>query len=166
MEAVRLSKFQSISQLCSDWWELTDEEEYSLVKFERIYKEEKQKKELRCMIAFELLVVAVVNYFTSSPELIRPTHLQLNQVKNMINIVHQNFMIAVELVLSKLPIETLQNVWATQLQGIVKAKKAKRGGGALNPNKKSDVSLQIRQNNENIANILKNLARQGNVQHP
>jgi len=28
MDALRQTKLTAISQLCSDWWELTDEEEY------------------------------------------------------------------------------------------------------------------------------------------
>lgn len=54
---------------------MTDEDEYSLVKFEKAYKEEKTKKELRVMLVLEILAVAVANYFTNAPELIRPTHL-------------------------------------------------------------------------------------------
>lgn len=61
--------------MCSDWWELTDEDEYSLSKFEKVFKEEKTKKELRFMMVLEILAIAVANYFTSTPELIRPTHL-------------------------------------------------------------------------------------------
>ena len=34
VDNLRQSKFQSVSQLCSDWWELTDEDEYSVAKFE------------------------------------------------------------------------------------------------------------------------------------
>lgn len=39
-------------------------------------------------MVLEILSIAIVNYFTSAPELIRPTHLQLNQVKNLVNYVH------------------------------------------------------------------------------
>jgi hypothetical protein len=46
-EGLRQSKLQSVSQLCSDWWELTDEDDYSVAKFEKVFKEEKTKKELK-----------------------------------------------------------------------------------------------------------------------
>jgi uncharacterized membrane protein YwzB len=78
VENLRQSKFQSVSQLCSDWWELTDEDEYSIAKFEKAFKDDKAKKELRVMIVLEILAVAVANYFTNAPELIRPTHIQLS----------------------------------------------------------------------------------------
>ena len=73
-----------VSQYCSDWWELTDEDEYGICKFEKAIKEEKSKKEVKVMMVLEILAVAAANYFTSSPELIRPTHLQLSQVKNLL----------------------------------------------------------------------------------
>jgi hypothetical protein len=40
------------------------------------------------MIVLEILAVAVANYFTNAPELIRPTHIQLSQVKNLLTYVH------------------------------------------------------------------------------
>lgn len=43
--------------------------------FQKVFKEEKSKKELRAMMVLEILAIAVANYFTSTPELIRPTHL-------------------------------------------------------------------------------------------
>lgn len=44
-------------------------------KFEKAYKEEKTKKEIKIMCVLEILAVAVANYFTNAPELIKPTHL-------------------------------------------------------------------------------------------
>jgi hypothetical protein len=82
---------------------LTDEEDYTLVKFEKALKEEKSKKEVKIQMVLEILAVAVANYFTNAPELVRPTHLQLNQVKSLISYVHQNFLNAIELVLSRMP---------------------------------------------------------------
>lgn len=54
---------------------MTDEDEYSISKFEKAFKEEKTKKELKVMMVLEILAVAVANYFTNAPELMRPTHL-------------------------------------------------------------------------------------------
>jgi uncharacterized membrane protein YwzB len=75
MENLRQSKLTTISQLCSDWWELTDEDVYQISNFEKVYKDEKAKKEIKMMMVLEILAIAVANYFTSTPELIRPTHL-------------------------------------------------------------------------------------------
>jgi hypothetical protein len=78
IDSLRHQKLTAISQLCSDWWELTDEDEYQISKFEKVYKEEKTKKEIKMMMVLEILAISVTNYFTSTPELIRPTNLQVN----------------------------------------------------------------------------------------
>ena len=75
------AKLSSISQLCSDWWELTDEDEYQVSKFEKVYKDEKTKKEIKCMMVLEILAISVANYFTSTPELFRPTPAQITAVR-------------------------------------------------------------------------------------
>jgi hypothetical protein len=54
---------------------MTDEDEYSISKFEKAFKEEKTKKEIKVLMVLEILAVAVANYFTNAPELMRPTHL-------------------------------------------------------------------------------------------
>lgn len=71
----------NISQLCSDWWECTDEDDYAVSKFNKAYRDERARKEIKQMMALEILSVAIVNYFTSSPEIFRPNPTQLQQVK-------------------------------------------------------------------------------------
>lgn len=46
-----------------------------MAKFEKLLKEEKTKKEIKNLMVLEILSIAVANYFTSAPELMRPTHL-------------------------------------------------------------------------------------------
>lgn len=103
-------------------------------------------------MVLEILAIAVANYFTSTPELIRPTHLQLNQVRNLLSLVHQNFMQVADLILSKLP-ENLHNNYANQLANILKHKRAKKG------KKNEGFIVTMRANNENLMNLLKNLVR-------
>lgn len=88
IDTLKHQKLGSISQLCSDWWELTDEDEYQISKFEKVYKEEKCKKEIKMTMVLEILAISVTNYFTSTPELIRPTNLQINQVKSLLTYLH------------------------------------------------------------------------------
>ena len=78
----------NISQLCSDWWEYTDEDEYTIAKFQKAFRDEKARKEIKQMMGQEILSIAIVNYFTSSPEIFRPTSTQLNQVKSLLGSVH------------------------------------------------------------------------------
>jgi hypothetical protein len=65
----------NISQLCSDWWELTDEDDYSIAKFEKAIIDDKTKRDFKMMMTLEILSIAVVNYYTSSPDVLKPTHL-------------------------------------------------------------------------------------------
>ena len=77
-EALKKNNIGVISQLCSDWWELTDEDDYAVSKFQAAYKDERAKKDIKQMMALEILSIAVVNYFTSSPEIFKPTNVQLS----------------------------------------------------------------------------------------
>jgi len=73
-DALKKNNVGVISQLCSDWWELTDEDDYAVSKFQAAYKDERAKKDIKQMMALEILSIAVVNYFTSSPEIFKPTN--------------------------------------------------------------------------------------------
>jgi hypothetical protein len=44
------------------------------------------------MLQLEVLSVAIVNYFTSSIEIFKPSNIQLNQVKNLLACVQSNFL--------------------------------------------------------------------------
>jgi hypothetical protein len=61
--------------LCSDWWELTDEDEYCVAKFEKAIKDDRTKQQIKYQMTLEILSIAVVNYYTSSPDILKPTHL-------------------------------------------------------------------------------------------
>ena len=85
IDCLKTQKVNNISQLCSDWWELTDEDDYSIAKFEKAVKEERTKRDFKQMMTLEILSIAVVNYYTSSPDVLKPTHLQIQQVKNLLS---------------------------------------------------------------------------------
>jgi len=74
-DCLKKSNNSSISQMCSDWWELTDEDEYTVNNFSKVFNDERAKKELKQLICLEILSIAIVNYFTSSPEIFRPTNI-------------------------------------------------------------------------------------------
>jgi hypothetical protein len=61
--------------MCSDWWELTDEDEYAVNVFAKAFGDDRAKKEIKQLICLEILSIAVVNYFTSSPEIFRPSNI-------------------------------------------------------------------------------------------
>ena len=67
-----------MSQLCSEWWELTDEDDYTVAKFQKAFKDERARREIKQQMSIEILSIAIVNYFTSSPEIFRPSSSQLS----------------------------------------------------------------------------------------
>lgn len=73
----------------------------------------------------------------------------------MLNYVHQNLLNAIDLILSKLPSELLENQYAISLSNILKTKRGKKS------KKNEAVLVLLRSNNENLTNLLKNLVRQG-----
>ena len=70
-ECLKKSSVGNISQLCSEWWELTDEDDYTISKFYKVYKDEKSRREIKQQMSIEILSIAIVNYFTSSPEIFK-----------------------------------------------------------------------------------------------
>lgn len=77
-ECLKKNTVGQISQLCSDWWELTDEETYAVAQFTKAFNYDKAKKDLKTLMTLEILSVAVINYFTSCPEIFRPSQVQMN----------------------------------------------------------------------------------------
>ena len=100
---LKKNTFQNVSQLCSEWWEHTDEDDYTIAKFYKAYKEERSRREIKQQMSIEILSIAIVNYFTSSPEIFRPNSSQLNQVRALLSYVHQNFLAVTDFMFSKLP---------------------------------------------------------------
>lgn len=74
-DCLKKANISSISQMCSDWWELTDEDEYQVTAFIKAFNDDKCKRELKHLVSLEILSIAVVNYFTSSPEIFRPSNI-------------------------------------------------------------------------------------------
>lgn len=47
IDNLKVNKVNNISQLCSEWWELTDEDDYSVSKFEKSIKDDRVRKDIR-----------------------------------------------------------------------------------------------------------------------
>jgi hypothetical protein len=47
VDCLKTQKVNNISQLCSDWWELTDEDDYSIAKFEKAIKDDRTKRDFK-----------------------------------------------------------------------------------------------------------------------
>ena len=60
---LKKNNISNISQLCSDWWEYTDEDDYTINKFIKAYRDEKARREIKQQMALEILSIAIVNYY-------------------------------------------------------------------------------------------------------
>ena len=84
-DCLKKASITNISQMCSDWWELTDEDEYAVTNFAKQFNDERAKRDLKQLVCLEILSIAVVNYFTSSHEIFRPSNIQMNQVRSLLS---------------------------------------------------------------------------------
>ena len=86
-DCLKKNSVNSVSQLCSDWWELTDEDDYAVAQFQKAFKDDRAKRDLKQLMTLEILSIAIVNYFTSSPEIFKPSTVQMNQVRNLLGFI-------------------------------------------------------------------------------
>ena len=107
------------------------------------------------MMILEILSIAIVNYYTSSPDVLKPSHGQIQQVKNLLAFIQQNYLGVVEIILAKLPSELVQNQFVSQLQTIAKNKKQKK------KQTNEHFQMSLTQSNEHIINLLRGIIRQG-----
>jgi hypothetical protein len=75
-------------------------------------------------------------------------------LKNMMFYLHQNILILIEFILQRLPTNSTSNVWAHQLEKLVISKRAKKS-------KRNENLISLRQNNEIILSIIKNICQSG-----
>lgn len=63
----------------------------------------KWRDELKEQNILEILSIAMINYFTSAPELFKPSQQMFLQAKNLLTLVHLNFAYSVEMLVQKAP---------------------------------------------------------------
>ena len=77
-------------------------------------------------------------------------------MKNLLNVIQQNFIGVLEIMLAKLPADSInEGNLLPQLQNIVKIKRLKK------KNKADSLQTTISQMNDHITNLLKGIIRQG-----
>lgn len=102
------------------------------------------------MLSLEILSIAAVNYFLSSPEIYKPSQIQQNQVKNLLAQMYASFSLAAELLLQSMPSEMIQNQQANynKLNQVLQQRKKQR---------RKELQTTIKQGNEMITQTLKGL---------
>lgn len=112
-----------IDSLCEDWWEVT-QEETMLMNLGNVFKEPKFKAILKQATLCECATISIV--YVISLHLETPPTIILTLLRNMLLYVHQNFLVFIKLILTRLPQESRDNVWAHSLQMLIEEKGFKK----------------------------------------
>jgi hypothetical protein len=89
----------------------------------RIFKEQKYKDTLKLVNLCECVTISMV--YVISLHLETPPTIILTLLKNLLMYAHQNYLIIVKLILSRLPQESRDNVWAYTLKDLIESKNLK-----------------------------------------
>lgn len=125
-------KYADVALLCEEWWEITHENNLNYL--DRLFKDDATRRSLRMTIILQVISVTLCYALTSekSANLDRsqdflPTFSSANLtlLKNLLFYTHQNFLVIVEVIISRLPSESTQNIWAHSLQAILLNKSSK-----------------------------------------
>jgi len=142
-----LKVYKSNAYDFEEWWILTTGNTLSRV--HTLFRDEHVRKHIREAMVLEVVSVALAEFCFLIGS---PPSMMLTQVQNVMFYVHQNFLVVVSFLLSRLPTDNGANSWAQNLQLLIDAKRVKRA-------KRCDSNDLLRQNNEVISNIIKNVCR-------
>jgi CTD small phosphatase-like protein 2 len=141
------------AKICFEWWSFINHCDYHNKLFSFFISKFKDNEFARKVIVessiFEFLSF-IICYDSSSDNTIFLT--TVNLLKNLFYIIHQNYLIVCDIILSCLNEDSIVNLWSNKLQNVVFSKLTKRI-------KNGEHCLIIRQNNENICSSFKNIFR-------
>lgn len=134
---------------CLEWWTFYTYSDFSS-KLETLFHNNSQSKQIiHDSSVLELLSIILIY------ELIKDTKLSqniLNNMKNLLNEIHQSFLITSDLILTRIINQSLTNIWINKLQNIILSKRTIRIY-------KNEHLLKLKKKNEYIINIFKNILR-------
>lgn len=136
LESLRYNS--SISFACEDYFEFLNMT--SIHSLENYFNQSENKQVLCCTNILEIIstVSVVLSVFKNKLN----TDSNVTHLKNLIFNVHQNFLVVLKMILSRLPREFESNMWATRLFSIVQNKHVK-----FFDNKDNHDLINLKQNN-------------------
>ena len=102
---------ESASEECENWWRITDEN--SIIRIDSLFKKPEVKQGLREAVILEAVGVTTVEYLDHSALANEKTR---NALIEMLEIIHQNILVLIDIVLHRLPNSYSTNSWAVKLQ--------------------------------------------------
>lgn len=134
---------------CLEWWTFYTYSDFSS-KLETLFHNNTQSKQIiHDTSVLELLSIILIY------ELLKDTKLPqniFNNMKNLLNEIHQSFLITSDLILTRIINQSLTNIWINKLQNIILSKRTIRIY-------KNEHLLKLKKKNEYIINIIKNILR-------
>ena len=146
-------------KMCIEWWNFYTYSSY-FGKFPKLFPKTKKDEDedrndyiisdyqiAHDSMMFELLSMIITYQILNDPKLNQNL---INTLKNLINEVHQNFLIECDYILSKVNNQSLNNLWIKKLKNLILAKR----NWTDNNSKKSNYHLDlIKQGNNIIQNL-------------
>jgi Dullard-like phosphatase family protein len=149
-------------KMCIEWWNFYTYSSY-FGKFPKLFPKTKDEDRDRNnyiisdyqiahdSMMFELLSMIISYQILNDPKLNQNL---INSLKNLINEVHQNFLIECDYILSKVNNQSLNNLWIKKLKNLILAK---RNWSDNNSDKKNFHLDLIKQGNNIIQNLIQYL---------
>jgi hypothetical protein len=117
--------------------------------FENYFKDTTGKKLVRDSCLLEYIVIIIAYEFANDSKSLSNI---LNIIKNILYVVHQNYLIISDFIVSKISSQSISNMWVNKAQNLILTKLNKRL-------KKGEHLNLLKQNNENITGSFKNIFR-------
>ena len=149
-------------KMCIEWWNFYTYSSY-FGKFPKLFPQAKEEDRdnnnyiisdyqiAHDSMMFELLSMIITYQILNDPKLNQNL---INTLKNLINEVHQNFLIECDYILSKVNNQSLNNIWIKKLKNLILSK---RNWSDNNSDKKNYHLDLIKQGNSIIQNLIQYL---------
>ena len=147
LESLRYGK--PSAKLCIEWWNFSMYSSFN-VKFENVFPMNTANRNIvhESMI-LEILSIVLLYESLKYQKISQST---LNNLKSLINEIHQSFLVIIDSVISKIVSQSISNMWINKIQNIVLSKRTHR------IYKNEHISV-LKKNNAYIQTIIRNILR-------
>lgn len=138
-----------VPKICIEWWTFYIYSSFC-GKFESLFTEGSPLRNIAHEASILELLSIILTYETlKDPKIQQST---INTLKNLINVLHQNFLVMVDLILTRISSQSMTNIWINKIQNIILSKRSHRIY-------KNEHMNAIKKNNDYITSIFKNIIR-------
>ena len=138
-----------INKICVEWWTFYTYSSFNGT-FETLFQKNSSSRQIaHTSSILELLSIILLYEILKDQKVSQTT---LNLTKNLINEIHQNFLIISDLILSRINAQAISNIWINKIQNIILTKRSHR----IYKNEHLNI---LKKNNDYISNIFRNIIR-------